>query len=175
MPCFIFEPSRWIERFGWRPLTEQEKQACFYYYEKLGQYMGIKNIPADLAAFETFNLNYEREHYHYNENNYRVGVATRDLLLSFYLPQFLLPLGRPVVYAMLDDHLREAFGFPKASAPLRMTVKAALRFRGKLLRYFPDRKEPYQGTKVKRPTYPEGYNIEELGTFKKIESKERIK
>jgi hypothetical protein len=166
LSAFIFEPIRWIERFGWRSLTEQEKHASFYYYQQLGHYMGIKHIPQDRAAFEVFNLNYEREHYHYNDNNYRVGAVTRDLLLGFYLPIFLLPLGRPVIYAMLDDHLREAFGFPNASAPLRYLVQTALRLRGKVLRYFPDRKTPHLGTKVKRPTYPEGYKINELGTFK---------
>lgn len=167
LSAFVFEPARWIERFGWRPLTEHEKQATFYYYQKLGSYMGIKDIPADRATFEAFNVQYEREYYHYNDNNYRVGVATRDLLLGFYLPKFLIPIGRPVVYAMLDDHLRAAFGFPKASAPLRILVHSTLRLRAKLLRYLPKRKKPYQGTAINRPTHPEGYQIEELGTFAK--------
>lgn len=171
LSAFIFEPSRWIERFGWRSMTEQEKQASFYFYQKLGLYMGIKNIPNDLAAFERFNLNYEQQHYRYHKDNYRVGAVTRDLLLGFYLPKFLLPLGRPIVYAMLDEQLRQSFGFPKASAPLRYLVQATLRLRGKLMRYFPDRKKPHLGTKIIRPTYPEGYKIEELGTFKKHKKK----
>jgi len=36
-----------------------------------------------------------------------------------------------------------------------------------LLRWFPERRKPRLGTQVKRPTYPEGYRIEELGTFGK--------
>ncbi len=167
LSTFIFEPIRWIRRFGWRPLTENEKQGIFHFYCELGRRMHIKNIPKDSTSFEDYNLEYEQEHFRYSETNYKVGAATRDLLLGFYLPKFLWPLGRPFVYALMDERLIKAFRFPKQSTGLQAFARQALRFRGRLLRWFPERRKPRLGTQVKRPTYPESYRIEELGTFDK--------
>ncbi|MCA6586961.1 MAG: DUF2236 domain-containing protein, partial [Pseudanabaena sp. M051S1SP1A06QC] len=35
----------------------------------------------------------------------------------------------------------------------------------KIVGFLPERREPLLGTHRKRPSYPEGYQIEELGTF----------
>ena len=32
LSTFIFEPIRWNERFGWRPMCAQEKRAMFYFW-----------------------------------------------------------------------------------------------------------------------------------------------
>src|SRR6188474_1494312 len=36
LSTFIYEPIRWITRFGWRPMVEQEKQATFYFWVEIG-------------------------------------------------------------------------------------------------------------------------------------------
>jgi hypothetical protein len=61
LSTFVFEPIRWIDRFGWRPLTMPEKLAMFHYYRELGRRMHIENIPAGFADCERYNLDYERE------------------------------------------------------------------------------------------------------------------
>jgi hypothetical protein len=38
--------------------------------------------------------------------------------------------------------------------------------RSRLLRWLPERKKPMLGTLRKRKTYPQGYKVEELGTFR---------
>ena len=38
---FVVAPVRWIEEFGWRPLTEPEKVATVRYYSRLGGLMGM--------------------------------------------------------------------------------------------------------------------------------------
>ena len=129
--------------------------------------MNINNIPKVSVTFERFNVDYERQHFRYAEANYHIGAATRDLLLGFYLPKFLWPLGKPFVYAMMDEPLLKAFRFPQQSTTLRYIVENALKLRGKLLRRLPERRQPHLGTQAKRPTYPEGYKIKELGTFGK--------
>lgn len=167
LSTFVFEPIRWIDRFGWRPLEENEKQGIFQFYRELGRRMNIKDIPEDIDSFEHYNSEYERSHFNYAKTNYRIGSATRDLLLGFYLPKLLWPLGKPFINAMMDDFLCEAFGFYKAPVPLQQLMKNSLKLRAKLLHYLPERRHPRLGTQVKRPTYPEDYNIEALGTFKK--------
>ena len=36
---------RWLDGYGWRPLTEVERVATAVYYRELGRHMGIKDIP----------------------------------------------------------------------------------------------------------------------------------
>ncbi len=48
------------------------------------------------------------------------------------------------------------------------SVSALMRVRAAILRRLPERDTPHLLSKVKRPTYPEGYHIEELGTFPQV-------
>src|SRR3954463_1836403 len=50
LSTFHFEPIRWVERFGWRKLTENEKHASFYFWREVGRRMNIQNIPATAEA-----------------------------------------------------------------------------------------------------------------------------
>ncbi|MFN8493350.1 MAG: oxygenase MpaB family protein [Caldilineaceae bacterium] len=166
LTTFIFEPIRWVERFGWRPMTANEKQAFFRYYCELGRHMGIQAIPSDYAEFEQFNVAYEREHFKLATSNRIIGDATVNLLLGMYAPKLFWPLLRPAAYALMDEPLLAAFGFPLPPHWLRQTLSALLRLRARVLAQLPERTLPWLGTQRKRPTYPEGYEIEELGTFK---------
>jgi hypothetical protein len=72
-------------------------------------------------------------------------------------------LGAPFLYALFDDLLLDAFGYPKPPRVLRWLVPALLRARGRLVRLLPERRAPRLRTGPRRPTYPAGYRIEELG------------
>ena len=47
-------PIRWINQFGWRPITQWEKWALFIMWRELSVMMGCKWVPQDLAAFDDF-------------------------------------------------------------------------------------------------------------------------
>jgi hypothetical protein len=163
LSTFIFEPGRWIQRFGWRPYSEHERLATWSFWRNVGRMMNIRDIPSTPEALERFNVEYERAHFRYSESNRRVGEATRELFLSWYLPRPLRRLGQPAVHAMMDDPLREAFGFPRPPAPVTLAVRALLRARSHALRYLPERKQPQLVTRLHHPSYPHGYEIEQLG------------
>jgi hypothetical protein len=165
LSTFIYEPIRWNARFGWRQLTETERLSGFYFFCEVGKRMGIQDIPTDYAAFEAFNRQYEEAHFRYADTNRQVGMATLDLLMSFYLPRVLWKPGRYVAYALMDQPLLDAMGFSKSPSLVRMIVNGGMKMRAWLFRYLPERKKPKLGTSRRRPTYPEGYKIEELGTF----------
>jgi hypothetical protein len=162
LSTFIFEPIRWNQRFGWRLLCEQERLGYFYFWREVGRRMNIRDIPADYNVFERFNKDYEKEHYRFTEANRRVGAATRELFASWF-PRYLAPVVRSAIYALLDDRLIEAFGFPQPSPLMRSLVPGALRLRAGLLRLLPPLKEPRLRTEIGHPTYPQGYVIEHLG------------
>ena len=165
LTTFIYEPIRWLDRFGWRPLTGAERLAFFNFYREVGRRMNIKDIPADYDVFEQFNRDYERSQFRFSSSNQEIGNYTVDLFLGFYLPRLLWRLGRPAIYAMMDEPLLDAFGFPHPPRFLRTFLESALRLRARVVRRLPERKRPMLGTQRRRPTYPDGYVIEEIGTF----------
>jgi ER-bound oxygenase mpaB/B'/Rubber oxygenase, catalytic domain len=162
LSTFIYEPIRWNARYGWRPMCEHERLGYFHFWREVGRRMNIKQIPDDYDRFEQFNRDYEREHFRFSGANQRIGEATRDLFLSWF-PRPLRPLIRPAIYAMMDDPLIEAFGFPRPSTRMRSLVTGALKLRACVLRWFPDRRCPHRRTEMRPRSYPRGYQIESLG------------
>jgi hypothetical protein len=159
---FVFEPPRWIERFGWRKMVEHERLALFYNWREIGRRMNIKDIPPDYAAFERFNRDYEREHLRPTEAAVRVARAARTMFLSWF-PGLPRRVGEQVISAMLDDPLLDAFGFPRPAPPVRRAVEAGLRARAAVVRALPPRSRPRLRTERRTRTYPRGYVVEELG------------
>ena len=162
LSTFIYEPIRWNSRFGWRLFCEVERLGYFHFWREIGSRMNIRDIPEDYDAFERFNRDYEARHYRFTETNQRVGSATRDLFAS-WVPRPFAPLVRSSIYALLDDPLLVAFGFPRPSRFMRGLVVGSLRARGFLGGLLPPRTKPRLRTEMKHPTYPNGYTIEELG------------
>jgi hypothetical protein len=161
LSTFVFEPIRWNARYGWRKLSQKEKLATFYFWREVGKRMNIKAIPESYEALESFNQAYEKENFAFSDNNKRLAEVTRDLFLSWVLPKSLWRIGANLVYALMDDAMRQAFGFPKAPLWAKVTVETGLWLRKQALNFLPARKEPYR-LGVTR-TYPHGYEIKQLG------------
>lgn len=162
LSTFIYEPVRWVDRFGWRRLSEIEKQGLFYFWYRVGQQMQIQDIPDTYAAFEQYNLTYEDQYFCYSPATQRVGESTLQLFLSWF-PAPLRPIARPLVYALLDQRMLTAFGFPQPTTYQRQMVETLLRSRGWLLRYFPPRQQPSFYVDASHRSYPQGYTLEDLG------------
>jgi hypothetical protein len=162
LSTFIYEPIRWNARFGWREMCETERLAFFHFWRAVGERMGIKDIPADYAAFERYNIEYEIRHFRRTDASRRVGAATIEMFASWF-PRFLRPLVRRAMYAIMDDPVIAGFRFPPPSPAMRAFVTAALRLRARLLRLLPARRHPRLRTEMRHRSYPDGYRIEELG------------
>lgn len=175
LTTFIFEPIRWIERFGWRPLSEKEKLAAFFMWRGVGQKMGIQNLPETYTAMEQFNRKYEKANFRFSPASERVSRATLKVLVGF-LPQlpFIGDLACQGVFALLDEPLRRAVGFPAAHPLVQALVDSAFKARAFALKYVGAVvTEPQYVTKRRFVTYPNGYRIADLGpagTIKKRKS-----
>jgi hypothetical protein len=162
LSSFVFEPIRWIDRFGWRRMVDQERQAHFHYWREIGRRMNIKEIPEEYAGLERFNAAYERDNFRRTDASERVGAATRDMFLSWF-PFMPHRLGSQAIYALIDDRLLDAFGFPHPPAVVRRTVETSLRLRARTSRLLGPRRRPRLRTTRRHRSYPSGYAIEELG------------
>jgi hypothetical protein len=163
LSTFVFDPIRWNARFGWRPLLPEEKLASFYFWREIAKRMALQDVPDDYETLERYYEDFASANYRYAPENRALAIATRDLLLGWYLPKPLWPVGRPFVHALLDDRLLAAVGLPVPHRAIRLVAEGAIRLRGKIVSVLPARRTPRLITRRRHPTYPNGYQIEELG------------
>jgi hypothetical protein len=161
LSTFVYEPVRWIDRFGWRKLSTNERLAGYHFYREVGRRMGIGSIPPDYAAFESFNIAYEREHFRLAPSNVEVGDATLDLLASWY-PRFARRFLKRSLLAPLDRPLLDAFGYRRPGPPLRALSHTLLRATALRRRVAKPPAQPRYRDDVIR-SYPDGYRVERLG------------
>jgi hypothetical protein len=167
LSTFVVMPKRWLDDYGWRPLTPAEVVASTQYYRALGRHLGIKGIPQSYGGFERLLDGYEMEHFAYDEGARQVADATLRLMTTFP-PNNLAPAWavRRFSYAVMDDALLDAFRYPRPSAAVRRAARLALRSRAAALRLAPPRMEPLRSMDLRSiRSYPDGYRVDELGTF----------
>jgi hypothetical protein len=162
LSSFVFEPIRWNARFGWRPLIETEKLATFEFWREIGHRMAIKDIPESYAELESYNEGYERERFRRTDATERVGRATRDMFLAWF-PGLPNRFGVQAIYALMDDRLLDAFGFPHPPRALRTAVETSLIARARLVALLPPRRRPRRRTRRRTRTYGRGWQLETLG------------
>lgn len=165
LSTFVVVPKRWLDDYGWRPLSAGEVRASVRYYMELGKLMGIKDIPDTYDGFDKLLTSYEAEHFAYDVGARRVADATISLLSTFY-PSFMARPMELFSRALMDDPLLEAFRYDKPSGVVVQTARRGLRARGRAERLLPARREPKTVADNRRiKTYPDGFDIERLGTF----------
>jgi hypothetical protein len=167
LSTFVVVPLRWMDTYGWRPFTETEKVASANYYRRLGRHMNVKSVPGTYQDFGVLADTYEREHFAFDDGGRAVAESTLRLLATFP-PSHRLPAGlvRRACFALMDDLLLEAFGFPHPHPAFRSMVRAGLATRGRVVRYLPPRKKPRYARQLPNlRSYPRGYDLTQLGTF----------
>lgn len=172
LSTFIFEPVRWIDAFSWRRLSRTERLGYYFFWRNVGQRMGIRDIPSSYEAYEAFAHTYEKQHFRFADSNQRIGTATRELFVSWF-PRLVAPAVRASIYALLDDVLLDAFGFPKPHPLWRAMVQAGLRVRGRIVRWLPPRRSPHFFTDDPNRTHPHGYELDQLGPPNLVQAEKR--
>ena len=167
LATFVVVPKRWMDAYGFRPLSPLEIAATTNYYLELGRHMAIKDLPADFAGFEELLDDYEREHFAFDPGGRRVADATLDLMTTFppnsWAPKWVV---RRFARSLMDEPLLRAFRYPSPTRFERALFTGAMRLRARLLRLFPARSQPkWVSSYGYYRTYPAGYEIDHLGTF----------
>ncbi|MEL4894307.1 oxygenase MpaB family protein [Crocosphaera sp. Alani8] len=172
LSTFIYEPIRWNERFGWRLFCETEKLAIFYFWQKVGEKMNIKNIPSTYEKFAQYNRNYEQHNFVYSDSNRRVGESTINLFLSWF-PSFTRQMLEPCVYGIFDDLTLRAFGWSKPTTFVSNLVENSLKWRGYFSRLLLPRTQSDFYTDSKLRSYPDGYKLSDIGPTKMLKELNR--
>ncbi len=169
LSTFIYEPVRWIESFGWRQLSDLEKQAMYYFWRDVGTRMMIVDIPPTYEAFEAYNQAYEQTHFVYQAANQRVADATKAMLVGWF-PQGMRSLANSAVPALLDPALLKAVGWQPAPTSLTSLLKKCLHLRSRLLRQLPPRTLPDFFVDQAIRSYPQGYSVKDIGPDSLLDS-----
>jgi hypothetical protein len=168
LATFVVVPKRWMDDFGFRRLTPNEVAATTRYYLELGRHMNIKDLPEDFAGFEQLLEDYERAHFAFDPGGRRVADATLGLMTTFW-PNSWAPrwVVRRFAFSLMDEPLLRAFRYPIPSRAERAFFLGAMKVRARLLRLFPARSKPkWVSTYGYFRTYPAGYAVADLGTFR---------
>ena len=91
-----------------------------------------------------------------------IACATRRMLLDRYLPRWAHFLAYPVLNAVLDDRLRTALAYPTSSRWFTRFIHQCLRWRSRIDSLV-KRRSPKRFSQLPYPTYPLGYQLNDLG------------
>ena len=162
LSTFVLLPIHWVDSYGWRKTTENERQALFYFFKAVGERMSIKNIPASLSDLKKFVEEYEKNNVVLVETNQAVGNATVNIVKG-WMPFFAKPFVLPVMKCLLDKSMLKALGYTAPPSFLKVLVEGAMRVRAFGLRKITFKKYPSFVTIEHNRTYPKGYEIKKLG------------
>jgi len=157
LSTFIFEPRKWVERFGRRQLHPHELRAGFLVWREIGIAMGIHTIPSNAEELEAWSIQYEKERFKPALSNTTVSQATLTLMLGWFFPRMTHRKLQPFVLSLFDDDFVRTLGFPLPSRWARGFTITLMGMRKMTLRLMPARRTPYHRSKRKLKSYPSGY------------------
>lgn len=140
LSTFVVVPIRWLEHYGWRPLSHVEVTAWTNVMRDMGSMMHISDVPQTYEQFAALLDDYEATRFAFDPANARVAKATLDMMLGWY-PRIARPVLRAMVPALLEPHVLTAVGLPVAGERGRQVAQTAVRLRAIALRHLPARRD----------------------------------
>lgn len=146
LALFMSHPVEWINKIEWRTLSDLEVCALATFHKDMGEAMHISYdvLPSakegwkdglhfykELVAWAD---QYELDNMRPHDDNYKTAVKTKELLLGM-APKFTHPLVSQLVFAAMDDRLREALKFPAPKAAAVTVFNNIMAARKFVLRY----------------------------------------
>lgn len=165
LSTFPVMARRWIDRHGYRPLSEAEVTAMTRYWQRFGELMGLTDIPADYQAFADYLDAYEREHFGFSTGGSAVANATLNLIDTWY-PAPVRHVIRSIALAFLDEPLRRALRLDTPPPVVSAALQVALAVRKRVIAVLPARRDYVSPLdRLRLRTYPRGYDLAAVGTF----------
>ncbi|KAJ3545435.1 hypothetical protein NM688_g5625 [Phlebia brevispora] len=118
LALFVLEPLRLTSEFGWRPLTQLERQAIFVFWMEIGRRMGIQDLWTSFEEMEEWAESYAQE-------KMVPSQASADLAniaighFTYRIPNVLglRNLMKDIVACFLDERTRRAMMWVSTEDP----------------------------------------------------------
>lgn len=156
------------ENFGWRPVTDKEREAVRIFYDHQARAYGSRrSLPPTVAETRAFWEDYMDRELGFEPQNRRLAES----LLVFFeerAPRLLRPLVRKLLLGSLDPRLLRACGLP---VPGKLWTKLARVYSRRQGRRDPVADNPPDtlGPMI-AAVYPDGWTIDTVGTHLKVQA-----
>lgn len=173
LALFIVEPERWMNNFGYRSLSEEEKYAGFLAFKSLGEAMNIKDIPQTREEFVIWYLDYRRQYMTYHPDNKKVTDGFISGVKDMF-PFFMKPLIKPMILTLINDpEVLQATGQKPPAKIIQACIRSVMHLRKLSQKYI----NLWQNTSFETSrtgqyykSYPGGYQNNVLGPKKIVKN-----
>lgn len=126
LSTFACLPKRLADRFG-QQVDEQALEAQCRLWCKVGEKMGIEDIPPNLDAFLRWMYRFEEQHFRYTPDAEQVTRALAAEWAEYWFPKALQPFAIKLFFALIDRPTQHVLGVADEVSPLlyRLTSQSA--------------------------------------------------
>jgi predicted heme/steroid binding protein len=160
----MFVPMEWNERYGFRPMTRNEKLGWFHCFAKMGKAMNIRGINDDYDEMKAWYDEVSRRNAVFHPDKRRLFDEIIGQVLAAY-PEKIRPALLTALLAGMDDVYLACTGYPAPPKDVAAATKAVFFTLGQLGNATP--RFPWIRSLQSSPVYPYGYRVEELGVSRR--------
>ena len=129
-------PIRWIDRFGWRKLKEEERQGLGLFWHEVANRLELPDPPRTVDAWFALQKKREQELHHYSPENHELAETLREVFVR-RLPPVSRPMGRVAFVTVLDPDLLPHLGWRRPSLVCRGFFLGGIYLYSALARFVP--------------------------------------
>ena len=162
--ALIVIPTRFMDRHGWRLVSDSEREATWRFYHQLGERMKITKLPSSYTDAETMLDAYEADQLQPSPEGL-VLTASAIAALRDRLPRPIRAIAAQITGVLVgDDRARWALGLPAPRGWLTGPVRLGSALRRARVRQTPPPREPsFRPGQPAGSVYPHGYTLDQLG------------
>lgn len=162
LAAFVAAPGRYVEREGWRPMLDVERQAASRFYDRLGELMGIRDRHTSYEHACQIVDDYEATNLRPNADTLELG----DHLLRVLRDRLPWPVsnasGQIFASQINDPAVAHAVGLPGVNAPTRLLARGISGARRIVLPHLPAPTKPAFVPGQPAGPYTRGYDLSQI-------------
>jgi len=157
------------EKYGWREITEKEKDAvCTFYSEQARAFGGSKPMPAKYNEAAAFYERYLETELSYEPHHEKMALTLIDWF-GAQVPGFMRKTACQLLISYLDPRIAKACGLKPPPRVARLAFDTLMKLHAR--RGPPPDDAPNGLDELVRTVYPNGWTFDELGTLDKANRK----
>jgi len=162
--ALIVVPTRFMDRYGWRRVSEAERVATWRFYDALGERMSIAGRPASYAEADQQLLDYEARHLAPSPAGAELTAAVLATLRD-RIPPPARPIAPQISSSLVGDPaVSRALSLPAPRSWAVTTLRLGAAARRQLQRRRPPPQKPsFWPGRPAGQLYPAGYTLDQLG------------
>jgi ER-bound oxygenase mpaB/B'/Rubber oxygenase, catalytic domain len=127
LATFFLEPLRWSAQHGSKILTQNETDLLLKFWMRVGDEMGIPDLPASLQEWKTFQQDFEARCMRSTPEGHRLALMCLRDVVKLSLPRGTQGIFRQIMIATLEPVVRQCLGIAAPHWPARLSAWLVLR------------------------------------------------